>query len=179
VKADENFRKHSMTGSRPDRLGDAQSLGLQGYFDAAFEILKELLEEDPADVACLRMKGNLLELKVFDVMEYSQKKLTSSADYLAARDCYEKILKINPRYVKAYMDLGDHYRNLEANDKALEYYKEAVRLLQQAPQDEDWKADVDELLKAVALLTKHDRLAADASSLEAWCKQAQATAISS
>jgi tetratricopeptide (TPR) repeat protein len=95
----------------------------------------------------------------------------SSTDYLAARECYEKILDVEPGYVKAYIDLGDQYRNLDANDKALEYYREAVRVLEETPRDEAWKEDAEELLQAVALLTKHDRLAAEASLLEAWCKQ--------
>jgi tetratricopeptide (TPR) repeat protein len=118
------------------------------------------------------MKGNLLELKAFDVMEYSRKKLTSSADYLAARQCYEKILEVDSRNVKVHIDLGDHYRNLDANDKALEYYRGAANVLQQMPNSPAWKEDVEELLKAVALLTKHDRVAQEARSIEAWCSQA-------
>ena len=161
-----------MAENRAERIGDAQSLGLQGYYDAAFEILDDLLNEVSTDVVSLRMKGNLLELKAFELMEYSAKKLTSSADYLAARKCYEKILEVDSRNVKARIDLGDHYRNLDANDKAIEYYREAVRAIEQAPKDETWKEDVEELLKAVALLTKHDRVAQEARSIEAWCSQA-------
>jgi len=161
-----------MTDERVDRLTEAQGLGLQSYYSAAFEILDDLLKENSADVAALRMKGNLLELKAFEVAEISRDKLMTSADYLAARDCYKKILELDPRNVRAHIDLGDHYRNLDANDKALEYYREAVRLLQQAPQDETWKEDAQELGEAVALLKKCDRQAAEASSLETWCVQA-------
>lgn len=161
-----------MADDRFDRLTEAQTIGLQGYYDAAFEILEDLLRKNPADIAALRLKGNLLELKAMELLEINRKKFTTSADYLAARRCYERILEIDRENVKAHIDLGDHYGNLDANDKALEYYREAVRLLQQAPQDETWKEDVEELGKAVALLTKRDRLAAEASSLEAWCKQA-------
>ena len=99
-------------------------------------------------------------------MEFSDRKLISSADFVAARACYLRILEIEPGNVKAHIDLGDHYRNLDANDKALEYYREAVKLLQQTPQDETWKEDVEELGKAIALLKKHDRLTTDATSLE-------------
>jgi tetratricopeptide (TPR) repeat protein len=161
-----------MAENRAERIGEAQSLGLQGYYDAAFDILDDLLNDVSTDVASLRMKGNLLELKAFDLMEYSAKKLTSSADYLAARRCYEKILEVDSRNVKALTDLGDHYRNLDANDKAIGYYGEAMRALEQAPKDETWKEDVEDLLKAVALLTKHDRVAQEARSIEAWCSQA-------
>jgi tetratricopeptide (TPR) repeat protein len=161
-----------MADNRTDLLEEAWGLGIQGYYDAALEILEGLLKENPLDKGSLRLKGNLLELKEMDRLEHSAKKLISSADYLAARGCYEKILEIDPGNVKARIDLGDHYRNLDANDKALGYYREAVMKLQQAPKKETWKEDVHELFKVVALLKKHDRLRAEASSLEAWCKQA-------
>jgi tetratricopeptide (TPR) repeat protein len=157
--------------NRSKRLEEAWGLGIQGYYDTALEILEDMLKENSLDVRALRLKGNLLELKEMDRLEYTGKQLVSSADYLAARECYEKILDLEPGYVKAYIDLGDHYRNLDANDKALEYYKEAVRVLEQAPRDDTWKEDVEELLQAVVLLTKHERLAAEAGLLEAWCKQ--------
>jgi|SRR6185437_14444091 len=153
-----------------NRRAEAWELGAQGYYDAAFEILEGLLKEVPADVASLRMKGNLLELKTLEVMEHSRKRLTSSADYLAARDCYKKILDIDPRNVRAHIDLGDHYKNLDANDRALEHYKQAIDLLQNASRHNDWNEDCEELLKAISLLTKHERLAAEAALLEKRCK---------
>lgn len=153
-----------------NRRAEAWELGAQGDYDAAFNILEGLLKEFPADVASLRMKGNLLELKTLEIMEHSRKRLTSSADYLAARECYKKILEIDPRNVRAHIDLGDHYKNLDANDRALEHYKQAIDLLQHAPRGNDWKEDIDELLKAISLLTKHERLAAEAALLERRCK---------
>lgn len=159
-----------MATNHLDRRAEAWELGAQGYYDAAFEILEGLLKEVPADVASLRMKGNLLELKTLEVMEHSRKRLTSSADYLAARDCYKKILEIDPHNVRAHIDLGDHYKNLEANDRALEHYEQALDLLQHAPRGDDWNEDAEELLKAIALLTKHERLAAEAGLLEKRCK---------
>ena len=157
--------------SRAKRLEEVWGLGIEGHYGAALDILRGLLGENPLDLVALRMKGNLLELKEMDRLEYCNKKLVSSTDYLTARECYKTILEVDSGNVKAYIDLGDHYRNLDANDKAVEYYKEAVRVLQQAPKDEGWKEDVEEVLKAVELLTKHDRLATVASSLAAWCKQ--------
>ena len=157
--------------NRSKRLEEAWGPGIQGYYDTALEILENMLKENSSDVVALRLKGNLLELKEIDRLEYSGKRLVSSAHYLAARECYEKILDVEPGYVKAYIDLGDHYRNLDANDKAIDYYREAVRVLEKTPRDEIWKEDVEELLGAVALLTKYDRLAAEAGLLEAWCKQ--------
>jgi tetratricopeptide (TPR) repeat protein len=157
-----------------DRRGDAWELGLQGRYDAALDILEDLLKEGPIDVVTLRMKGNLLEMKAMDLLENSGKKLTSSTDFLAARRCYEKILEIDSRNVTARIDLGDHYSALHANDKGLEYYREAASALQRTPNGAAWKESVQELLDRVTLLTNHDRLATEAITLEAWCKQALA-----
>ncbi len=177
-------KEHHKTGrhdgsTRAERLEEAWGLGIQGYYDAALEILEDLLGKNPIDLGSLRLKGNLLELKEMDRLEYSGKKLVSSDDYLAARKCYEKILEVDPLNLKALIDLGDHYRNLDANDRALEYYTEATRAaksLQVQTSDEPaWKEDVEELCKAVGLLTKHDRLAREACSIEAWCAQVLGT----
>lgn len=167
-----NTTEQAAAGNRTERLEEAWGLGIKGYYDAALEILEDLLKKTPTDVGSLRLKGNLLELKEMDRLEYSGKRLTTSADYLAARPCYEKILEIDPSNVKARIDLGDHYRVLEANDKALEYYREAARALQRTPNGATWKEDVKELLDRVTLLTKHDRLAPEAKSIEAWCRLA-------
>jgi len=169
--------KHDSTEQQPadnrtDRLEEAWGLGIQGYYDAGLEIIEDLLRKMPADVGSLRLKGNLLELKAMDLLENSGRKLITSADYLAARPCYERILELEPGNVKARIDLGDHYRVLEANDKALEYYKDAARTLQLTPNGDTWKEDVQELLERVMLLAKYDRLAPEAKSLEVWCKQA-------
>jgi hypothetical protein len=69
--------------SRPERREEAWGLGIQGYYDAALEILEDLLKEGPFDVISLRLKGNLLELKEMDLLEYSNRRLVSSPDYLA------------------------------------------------------------------------------------------------
>lgn len=161
--------------NRTDRLEEARGLGLQGYYDSAIEMIEDLLKDASADVESLRLKGNLLELKAMEVAEISRKKLTTSADYLTARQCYERILEIDPRDAAAHIDLGDHYRNLEANDKALEYYRGAAGVLRQTPNGRAWKEDVEELLKAAALLTEHERVAQEARSIEAWCSQALST----
>ena len=127
--------EHVVTGqpaadSRSERRAEAWGLAIQGYYDAALEILEDLLKEIPLDVISLRLKGNVLELKEMHRLECSGRKLTSSPDYLAARVCYEMILTVDPENVRARIDLGDHYRNLDANEKALEYYSEAMIALQ-------------------------------------------------
>ena len=156
---------------RTEQLKEAWDLGIQGHYHAALEVLNDLLKEKPMDVGALRLKGNLLELKEMDLLENSGKKLMSSNDYRAARRCYERILEVDPDNVKARIDLGDHYRNLGANDKALEYYGAAARVLQQSHSAPTWKEDVEQLLAGVGLLAKHERLAPEASLVEAWCRE--------
>lgn len=168
-------RTGQMVSDRKDRLTEAQGLGLQGYYESALEMLEELLRENPSDLESLRMKGNLLELKALEIRETGRQKLTTSADYLTARKCYEKILEVNPRDAGAHIDLGDHYRNLDANDKALDHYKEAESALQRISVGTAWKEDVVQLLDGVVQLTKHDRLEQEARSVEAWCRQALKT----
>src|SRR5690349_946647 len=87
------------------RRGEAWELGLQGDYDAALKLIDALLAECSSDVVTLRMKGNLLELKALDLTEYSSKKLMSSQDYLAARDCYQRILQFDPQNASALIDL--------------------------------------------------------------------------
>jgi tetratricopeptide (TPR) repeat protein len=156
---------------RKRRLEEAWGLGIQGYYEAALEIIAELLNQNPADLGSLRLRGNLLELKEMDRLEHSGKQLASSVDYLAARSCYERILELDPSNAKANIDLGDHYHNLDANDKAMGYYGRAASALQNSPKDESWREDVEELRKAVALLTGQERLASRARSIENWCNQ--------
>jgi len=52
-----------------------------------------------------------------------------------------------------------------------------MRVLQQTPRDEAWKENVEELHEALGLLKKYERLTAEVSSLEAWCKQALADVV--
>jgi tetratricopeptide (TPR) repeat protein len=161
-----------MPDSRLARLEKAWELGVAGDYDPALEMASSLLIENPIDVDALRLQGNLLELKAMDRMEYSAKRLSSSADYLKARQCYEKILAIDSLNVKARIDLGEHYRNLEEYDRAMEFYRDAVHVLQQKTIDPSWKEDVEEICKAVSLLTLKERVSQEARLIEEWCTQA-------
>ena len=158
-----------MDADQTNRRAEAWELGLQRRYDDALRILDGLLRTVPNDLPTLRMKGNLLELKAMDLLENSSKRLTSSADYMTARQCYEAILRIDKQNVRVLIDLGDHYRTLDAKDKAIEYYRGAANALQKAPTESSRKEDVEELLESVALLTKYDRVAEEARSIEVWC----------
>lgn len=154
------------------RLEDARGLATQSSYDAALAILETLLKESPANLAYLRLRGNLLELREMNRLEDSLEKLPSSSRYVAARRCYEKILRIDPGNIKAHIDLGHHYLNLGAKRRALERYGAAAGLLQRLPKGQISRDDVQEIASAVALLRSDAGLAAGAASIEAWCKQA-------
>jgi tetratricopeptide (TPR) repeat protein len=161
-----------MNTSTTNSRGDAWELGLQGRYDAALEFLEGLLSRAPTDIESLRMKGNLLELKAMDVLENSANKLTSSADYLAARQCYESILKIDPRNLTVYIDLGDHYKNLGAKDKALDYYKLAATNLENGDRSRPaWKQGIQEVFERVGELGGAHSRVAEADTFKAWCKR--------
>jgi len=153
------------------RRGEAWELGLQGEYEAALKLIGALLLEHSSDLVALRMKGNLLELKALDLTEHSSKKLMSSKDYLAARDCYEKILQFDPRNTSALIDLGDHYKNLDAYDKAFSFYEQAVDLLRSGESRIDRKEKLEELLSTCLDLGREKKTAERAGQLKLVCEQ--------
>ena len=154
-----------------ERRGDAWELGLQGSYDAALDILNELLSQDPNSIVSLRMKGNLLELKALDMTEKTAKKLSSSTDYLAARRCYDQILQLDPSNLAARLDLGDHFKNLGANDRALEYYAAAAAELKRREKDSDWEQNVSDLLDGITQVGANAKRSDLAREIDKWCRQ--------
>ena len=152
------------------RRGEAWELGLQGDYNAALELIDDLLVESPSDLVALRMKGNLLELKTLDLMESGGKKLASSRDYLAARDCYEQVLRLDPRNATALIDLGDHYKNLDAYDKALSYFEQAANVLGEDNSRSSWNEEVQELLERSSELAERRKTPA-AVKLQVACQK--------
>jgi tetratricopeptide (TPR) repeat protein len=113
-----------------EALEDARVFSLQGDYEAALRVVNDVLQNAPGCVDALRLKGNVLELKAFDESEHSSKPLALCADYIAARECYEAILSEHPENVLAHLDLADHFKNLDAFDKALQLYASALTALQ-------------------------------------------------
>lgn len=153
---------------RINTLESARRLSLGGSYEAALQEIDQLLETGRADLEALRLKGNILELKALDANEQSSKKLMTSADYLEARKCYEEILVKDPSNTMALTDLGDHFKNLGAYDKAFDYYAQAWNFLKRSEGQAAWLDEVEELGQRVSELhsTKPDFEAALALSLE-------------
>ena len=100
-----------------------------GGYEKALITLNQFLEENPTETEALRLKGNILELGALDGAQYHSKKLLRLPDYVHAQECYEKILDIDAHNTLALIDLGDHYKNLGAYDKAVSYLARAASLL--------------------------------------------------
>lgn len=147
------MRVEGKTGrNRTSRRGDAWELGMVGEYSRALEIIDELLHQAPTDIITLRMKGNLLELRALDFAQYQARKLLRSRDYVNARKCYEEILRAEPDNTVALIDLGDHYRNLGASTKALEYYEQAIALLNKGRFSWSRKEEIEEAFEHAAEL---------------------------
>lgn len=110
---------------------DIRDLFLSGRPDEALRALDELLAANEADIAALRLKGNLLEAVVLEHAELAPGALLRHKGMWEARRCYERILELDPANTLALMDLGDHFSNLDAYQKAEGLYRQAIGLLQQ------------------------------------------------
>ena len=125
---------------------------MSGQYGEALAALEKVVGRQPEDVEALRLKGNILELKVLDRAQYRSENLLRSRDWLAARKCYESILSVDPENTLALIDLGDHYRNMGASTKALEYYEVAIALLEKGQFRWSKKGEVDEVCSHAAEL---------------------------
>jgi tetratricopeptide (TPR) repeat protein len=159
-----------MDSDRMQVLEEARGLSLDGHYEEALLMVDRLLQLAADDVDGLRLKGNILELQALDRHEYSTKKLMSSAEYLEARLCYERILALDPGNSMALMDLGDHYKNLSAFDRALEYYAQVVAALANK-HDSESRDQAEDLLRAVREVLVSSPESARAATLELECRQ--------
>lgn len=155
---------------RLQQLENARGLAMELNHDAALAAIESLLREFPDDVEGLRLKGNVLEQKALDDYEYSKEKLTRSSDYLLARNCYERILHLDHRNTLALIDLGDHYKNLEAFDKAFSYYEQAVDLLGTGERRLSRMDEIGELLDTCFDLSQKEQMAERAQRLKLACE---------
>lgn len=156
---------------RLQQLEQARALSMECNYDSALALVETLLGERSDDVEALRLKGNILEQKALDLNEYKRAKLTKSHDYLLARECYERVLRVDPRNTVALIDLGDHYKNLDAYDKAFSFYERAIDLLRSGESRVGRKNEVEELLSTCLDLGRQRQTAERARRLKLACEQ--------
>lgn len=164
-------RDSNPTGYRLQLLEGARALAVEGSYDYAIGLVEMLLRAFPGDLDGLRLKGNVLEQKTLDLYEYRQEKLTRSKEYLLARQCYEQILSSDPQNTLALIDLGDHYKNLDAYDKAFSYYEAAVDIFRSEKNRLDRKQEIEELLATCLDLSRRDQTIAKAHLLKSACEE--------
>lgn len=178
------MKEHSDLGQPPldsdvaDMRGDAWELGLAGEYERALEILGWIVEARPNDLVSLRMQGNILELKATDARKHSSERLTASDDYIAARRCYERIIELDPANATALLDLGDHYANLDAYQRALSYYQAATAALEKDHRPPSSEDDLRDLISRCEQLTQYELVRCDALSIIARCEATLAICFS-
>jgi tetratricopeptide (TPR) repeat protein len=158
-------------GVRLTRLEEARRLAIECRYDEALEAIDGLCREFPDDIEILRLNGNVLEQRALDEMEYSASKLTRSSDYMSARGCYEQILDLDSENTIALIDLGDHYKNLEAFDRAFTYYEQALRLLRAGKFRIGRSVELEELERVFDDLLREKSTADRAMKLKIACRE--------
>lgn len=83
-----------------------------------------MLLREPRDIEALRLKGNLLDLQTAD-QELPQSSENRRLQVERARQCYVRVLEIEPHDGQAMKDLGDSWLE-EHPETAAEYYARAV-----------------------------------------------------
>lgn len=152
--------------TRLERLEAIRGLSMEGRYEDALREISEFLGEFPDDLEAKRLQANTLELKVLDRAQYRVEKLMRSAEYSKARQCYEEILEADPTNTLALIDLGDHFGNLGAYDKAKSYYEQAINALRQGKSEVSWTNEVNEVFDRYVDLCQHVGLPDEQRRLE-------------
>lgn len=132
--------------SLSDLLNGSRLLAMNCEYRAALSSIDEILRDYPGNLDALRLKGNVLEQKALDENELSPRKLAISEGYRAALECYEQVLKADPRNTVALIDLGDHYKNVDAFDQSFTFYGRAMDLLEAGEERIGAESEIRELL---------------------------------
>ncbi len=119
-----------MQNNRLFLLNKAKFLTMEGKYKKALKFIDKLLITNPNDVDALRLKGNVLSVKITDE-NYSFCEKKRKLVLCSIQKCHERILKFDPNNMLALIDLGDYWRNESCFDKSLQYYNKAISLLKE------------------------------------------------
>jgi tetratricopeptide (TPR) repeat protein len=167
------MQEHPMAGetTHAQFLESIRSEAIAGGYEKALTTLNQFLEENPDEIDALRLKGNILELRALDGAQYHAKKLLRLPDYVQAQECYEKILDIDARNTLALIDLGDHYKNLGAYDKAISFLARAASLLDAGEFRLGVKEEAQEILDRVLDIETDNFPSKKLSSIKGICQR--------
>lgn len=129
-----------------EALENARKLSIAGDYLGALARIETVLAKNPHEVEALRLKGNVIELRVFERELNSGEAFVRSPEVLKARACYEQALLLQPEHIGVLADLGTHWKNLGNNNKALEFFDKVIALLPVAPNVE---FDSDPIVEAL------------------------------
>jgi tetratricopeptide (TPR) repeat protein len=147
-------------------LERAKFLSLSGAYEEALAIVNDVLLIQPQDIEALRLKGNIIELKVLSREVSSGGLYVQSAEFTIARQCYERILMLEPSNVMALVDLGSHWKNLGEYLKAQEFYDRATNLLKAGYYTLSRKDEMKEVLEGQIEISRHLGYGDKAKALE-------------
>jgi tetratricopeptide (TPR) repeat protein len=113
-----------MVEARVSALEEARRLALSRRYDAALRVVEKLLLIDRDDPDALQLKGNILDLEASDEQLGLDANLRS-LKLKRSRECYHRILELDPRNIAALKDLGDSWLSENA-ETALDYYEQVL-----------------------------------------------------
>jgi hypothetical protein len=96
--------------------------------------------------------------------------LAISEDFVTGVPCYEQV-KTDPRNTVALIDLGDHYKYLEAFDRAFTFYWNAMELLEAGEQRVGAESEIRELLSTCDDLLRYASVRERARQLANRCNE--------
>jgi tetratricopeptide (TPR) repeat protein len=152
-------------------LDASRLLAMNCEYKAALDSIEDILRQYPGDLDALGLKGNVLEQKALDEHEASPRPLAITGDYIAALACYEQVLKVDPRNTVALIDLGDHYKYIDAFDQAYSFYWSAIELLEAGEERVGAESEIRELLSTCDDLVRYPTSRARAQQLADRCNQ--------
>lgn len=114
-----------------NQLDQARMMGLSGDIESALQLLENVLEALPGNIDALRLKGNLMELRI--LAEMGSAPLDKIRGELSTiRGCYHAILSVKPNDSKTMKDLADHEKNFGDQATAMTLYKGLIGYLKNA-----------------------------------------------
>lgn len=135
--------------ARSERLHEAQALAVSGDLSGAIASLEAFLENSAGDIPARRFLANVFEQRALERAEVAPRRLVISPDFLRAQEILLDILQSHPRDVITLCDLGDHFINLQAFDRAAEFYSRALSVIAADASPSSWKDEIDDSLKKI------------------------------
>ena len=111
-------------------LNKAKLLALSFHYEEALKNIDRVLLNNPENIDAIRFKGNVIELKNYHESCDEQPVENGFNNNLQeAKNCYEKVILLQPEHVGALVDLGTLLNNINENKDALENFDKAISII--------------------------------------------------